>query len=132
MHRDGFLPAPGCVHARSSSRAILLHPPMHMNKQTILRLMSALFGVLAAIFLSLTASGQSDLSPSVPAGPQPTATVTPLQTTPVPTATVTPLPSASPAGTQPQTTNTVTPAPTASPSPTHPQTTNTVTPSPTP
>jgi hypothetical protein len=46
-------------------------------------------------------------TPSIPAGPRPTATVTPLQETPQPTTTVTPLPSASPAGTQPQTTNTV-------------------------
>ena len=53
-------------------------------------------------------------SPSIPAGPRPTATVTPLQTTPEPTATVTPLPSASPSGTQPPTTNTITPTPTPS------------------
>ncbi len=53
--------------------------------------------------------------PSIPAGPRPTATVTPLQETPQPTSTVTPLPSASPAGTQPQTTNTVAPSPSPSP-----------------
>ncbi|MEO8045149.1 MAG: hypothetical protein ABI674_09605 [Spartobacteria bacterium] len=51
-------------------------------------------------------------TPSIPAGPRPTATVTPLQETPQPTSTVTPLPSASPAGTQSQTTNTVAPSPT--------------------
>jgi hypothetical protein len=51
-------------------------------------------------------------SPSVPAGPRPTATITPVQTSPQPTAAVTPLPSASPDGTQPITTNTVTPTPT--------------------
>ncbi len=56
-------------------------------------------------------------SPSIPAGPRPTATIAPLQTSPLPTATVTPLPSASPAGTQPQTTNTVAPSPTATPIP---------------
>jgi hypothetical protein len=39
-------------------------------------------------------------SPTIPAGPQPTATVTPLQTTPQPTATITPLPSATPSGIQ--------------------------------
>ncbi len=50
-------------------------------------------------------------SPSIPAGPQPTATISQVTTTPQPTATVTPLPSASPIGTQPQTTNTVTPSP---------------------
>lgn len=50
-------------------------------------------------------------SPPVPAGPRPTATITPLEASPEPTATVTPLPSASPAGTQPQTTNTVAPSP---------------------
>ncbi|MEO5718354.1 MAG: hypothetical protein ABIR29_07255 [Chthoniobacterales bacterium] len=50
-------------------------------------------------------------TPSIPAGPRPTATIRPLQETPQPTSTVTPLPSASPAGTQPQTTNTVAPSP---------------------
>ncbi|HEY1582826.1 MAG TPA: hypothetical protein VGF73_07000 [Chthoniobacterales bacterium] len=50
-------------------------------------------------------------TPSVPAGPRPTATVTPLQASPQPTTTITPLPSASPSGTQPQTTNTMTPSP---------------------
>ncbi len=74
-----------------------------------------LFSFVTAAF-ALAQSPNEAVSPlpsaSIPPGPRPTATVTPLQTSPQPTATVTPLPSASPAGTQPQTTNTVTPTPT--------------------
>ncbi|MEO5754197.1 MAG: hypothetical protein ABIR38_05780 [Chthoniobacterales bacterium] len=54
-------------------------------------------------------------SPPVPAGPRPTATISPLEASPEPTATVTPLPSASPAGTQPQTSNTIAPSPSPTP-----------------
>lgn len=77
-----------------------------------------LAGAITSVMLALAASHLlAQLpTPSIPAGPRPTATVTPLQSTPVPTATVTPLPSASPSGTQPQTTNTVAPSPSPSPS----------------
>lgn len=76
--------------------------------------------VIAAISGAAEAQSPNDAvsplpSPSIPAGPRPTASVTPLQTTPQPTTTVTPLPSASPSGTQPRTTNTVAPSPTATP-----------------
>lgn len=110
-----------------------------MKAKLILRAMTALWSV-CALFQPQHAFAQSDNettaspSPTVPAGPRPTATVTPLQSTPQPTATVTPLASASPDGTQPQTSNTVAPSPTPTPSPTGTpaQTTNTVAPSPAP
>jgi hypothetical protein len=51
-------------------------------------------------------------SPSIPAGPRPTASVSQVTASPQPTQIVTPLPSASPHGTQPRTTNTVAPSPT--------------------
>ncbi|MGI8438024.1 MAG: hypothetical protein ACR2NX_14190 [Chthoniobacterales bacterium] len=54
-------------------------------------------------------------SPSIPAGPQPTATINQVTASPQPTAVVTPLPSASPAGTQPRVENTVAPSPTPAP-----------------
>lgn len=75
--------------------------------------------VAGGLTLAVTSLAQSDVegatpipSPSIPAGPRPTATVTPLAASPEPTTAVTPLPSASLSGTQPQTTNTVTPSPT--------------------
>ncbi len=91
-----------------------------MKKQNIVGIAVALLGLLALVkfgdIVLAQDEGISPLpSPSVPAGPRPTATVTPLEATPQPTETITPLPSASPSGTQPQTTNTVTPTPTATP-----------------
>lgn len=56
-------------------------------------------------------------SPSIPAGPRPTATISQVTASPQPTVVVTPLPNASPSGTQPRTTNTVAPSPTATPTP---------------
>jgi hypothetical protein len=113
-----------------------------MKKNYMIGMLAVLLGLVLLVKFGSAVFAQSETpdaitplpSPSVPAGPRPTATVTPLQTTPVPTVTITPLPSASPLGTQPQTTNTATPTPlpSATPSGTQPRTTNTVTPTPTP
>ncbi len=79
-----------------------------------------IFSLLASVVIGTTAlyaqspnDAVSPLpSPSIPAGPRPTATISQVTASPQPTVVVTPLPSASPAGTQPRTTNTVAPSPT--------------------
>ncbi len=86
------------------------------------KLLQSTLGLAALVVIFAVAEAQTPNegnspipSPSIPAGPRPTATVTPLEASPEPTATVTPLPSASPAGTQPHTANTVAPSPTPTP-----------------
>ena len=70
--------------------------------------MARFLQVTAAAFLLLNVTGGWAQTLAGTATPIPSRTV---PAGPRPTATLTPLPSASPAGTQPQTTNTVTPSP---------------------
>jgi hypothetical protein len=105
-------------------RASLSDKADHVSMREVLevrflKLGSILLLVAAALGASKAQSPTESVSPlpsaSVPAGPQPTASIAPLQASPQPTARVTPLPSASPGGSQPQTNNTVTPTPTPRP-----------------
>ncbi len=82
-----------------------------------------IFSILASLVVgaaTLCAQSPNDEvsplpSPSIPAGPRPTATISQVTASPQPTVAVTPLPSASPAGTQPIIANTVAPSPTPTP-----------------
>lgn len=103
----------------SCARGITSSWPPDNEALLMLRILPFALGIFFAGALSLRAQSPTETSPlpspSIPAGPRSTATVTPLQATPQPTNTVTPLPSGSLAGTQPRTTNTVAPSPSPGP-----------------